>query len=90
MSRVENAMRILYDRQTDTAYLVLSDDTEKSRTHACDPIEVNGEINLDFGPLGELIGLEIQQARRMLPADLLAVAEKKRISARIEAPRAAP
>jgi uncharacterized protein YuzE len=80
-------MRILYDRQTDTAYLVLSEEAEKSRSHACDPIEVNGEINLDFDAEGELIGLEIQQARRMLPADLLAVAEKKRISERIEPPR---
>jgi uncharacterized protein YuzE len=78
-------MRILYDRQTDTAYLVLSEEAEKSRSHACDPIEVNGEI--DFDAEGELIGLEIQQARRMLPADLLAVAEKKRISERIEPPR---
>jgi uncharacterized protein YuzE len=80
-------MRILYDRQTDTAYLVLSDEAEKSRSHACDPLEVNGEINLDFGAGGQLIGLEVQQAKRMLPADLLAVAERKRISARIEAPR---
>jgi uncharacterized protein YuzE len=87
---MEAAMRILYDRQTDTAYLLLSDDTEKSRTHSCDPLEVNGEINLDFGPGGELIGLEVQQARRMLPGDLLATAEKKRITARIEAPRVPP
>ena len=83
-------MRILYDRQTDTAYLLLSDDAEKSRTHACDPIDVNGEINLDFGPDGELIGLEVQQARRMLPADLLATAEKKRISSRIAPPSVPP
>ena len=76
-------MRILYDRQTDTAYLVLSDDGEKSRTHACDPMEVNGEINLDFGVDGELMGLEVMQARRMLPADLLAAAERKRISSKI-------
>lgn len=83
-------MRILYDRQTDTAYLQLSDDTEKTRTHACDPMEVNGEINLDFGDSGQLIGLEIQQAKRMLPEDLLATAERKRISTRIAPPEVAP
>ena len=76
-------MRILYDRQTDTAYLLLSEAADKSRTHACDPMEVNGEINLDFGVDGELIGLEVQQAKRMLPAELLATAEMKRISTRI-------
>ncbi|MCZ7604565.1 MAG: DUF2283 domain-containing protein [Planctomycetota bacterium] len=83
-------MRILYDKQTDTAYLQLSDDSEKTRTHACDPMEVNGEINLDFGRDGELIGLEIQQARRLLPADLLAAAERKRISTRIAPPNVPP
>lgn len=83
-------MRILYDRQTDTAYLQLSDDTEKTRTHACDPLDVNGEINLDFGHDGQLIGLEIQQAKRMLSEDLLATAERKRISTRIAPPEVAP
>ncbi|MCB9893639.1 MAG: DUF2283 domain-containing protein [Planctomycetes bacterium] len=83
-------MRILYDKQTDTAYLELCGVTDKSRTHACDPMEVNGEINLDFGPDGELIGLEIQQAMRMLPAELLANAHKRRISSRIAPPAVPP
>lgn len=83
-------MRILYDRQTDTAYLQFSDTSDKSRTHACDPLDVNGEINLDFGADGELIGLEVQQAKRMLPPELLAAAERKRISTRIAAPNVPP
>lgn len=76
-------MRIMFDRQTNTAYLQLSDEGEKSRTHACDPLGVNGEINLDFGTSGELIGIEVQDARRLLPGDLLLRAEKKRISQRL-------
>lgn len=81
-------MRILYDRQTDTAYLQLSGNTRKARTHACDPIDVNGEINLDFDAEGELIGIEVQDARRLLTPDLLATAVKKRISQKIAVPRA--
>lgn len=83
-------MRILYDRQTDTAYLQLSDNTRKARTHACDPIDVNGEINLDFDAEGELIGIEVQDAKRLLTPDLLATAEKKKISQRIAAPPVPP
>ncbi|MCC7509109.1 MAG: DUF2283 domain-containing protein [Planctomycetes bacterium] len=83
-------MRILYDRQTNTAYLQLSDESEKSRTHACDPLGVQGEINLDFGSNGELIGIEVFDAKRLLPGDLLMQAEKKRISQRLAPPEVAP
>ena len=85
-------MRILYDRQTNCAYLQLTDDggDRKSRTHACGPLGVNGEISLDFGPGGELIGVEVQDARRLLPANLLAQAELKRISQRLAAPEVPP
>jgi uncharacterized protein YuzE len=83
-------MRILFDRQTNTAYLQLSDEGEKTRTHACDPLGVNGEINLDFSSSGELIGIEVLDARRMLPGDLLLSAENKRISQRLAAPQVPP
>jgi uncharacterized protein YuzE len=83
-------MRILFDRQANTAYLQLSDEGEKTRTHACDPLGVNGEINLDFSSSGELIGIEVLDARRMLPGDLLLSAENKRISQRLAAPQVPP
>lgn len=83
-------MRILYDRQTDTAYIQLSDNTRKARTHACDPIDVNGEINLDFDREGELIGIEVQDAKRLLTPDLLATARRRRISQRIAPPSVPP
>jgi uncharacterized protein YuzE len=83
-------MRIMFDRQTNTAYLQLSDEGEKSRTHACDPLGVNGEINLDFGSNGQLIGIEVQDARRLLPGDLLLLAEKKRISQRLSPTESVP
>lgn len=83
-------MRILYDRQANTAYLQLDDEAEKTRTHACDPMGVRGEINLDFGPNGELIGIEVLDAKRLLPGDLLANAERKRISQKLAPPEVAP
>jgi uncharacterized protein YuzE len=51
---------------------------------------VNGEINLDFSSSGELIGIEVLDARRMLPGDLLLGAENKRISQRLAAPQVPP
>jgi uncharacterized protein YuzE len=37
----------------------------------CDPLEVNGQINLDFDDSGRLIGVEVLDARRLLPGELL-------------------
>ena len=40
-------------------------------TYPCDPIEVRGEISLDFDVNGKLIGIEIMDASRKLPDELL-------------------
>ena len=83
-------MRIVFDKKNDIAYFHLINDSisaEAARTHACDPIGVNGEINLDFNEAGQLVGIEVLEARRLLPSELLAQAEKRIITAKVEPPR---
>ena len=67
-------MRITYDRSTDAAYIYLVpmiDPGGVKKTYSCDPAEVNAEINLDFDGSGRLIGIEVLDASRKLPRDLL-------------------
>ena len=75
-------MRITYDRSVDAAYIyfvpsIILGDVKK--TYSCNPIEVNGQINLDFNEsgrlIGILIGIEVLGASQKLPADLLSHAE---------------
>ncbi|MBM4116986.1 DUF2283 domain-containing protein [bacterium] len=73
-------MRITYDPKTDAAYIYLEDKIGPSgvaRTYPCDPKGVNGQINLDFDSEGRLLGIEILDARRKLPEDLLRSAPLK-------------
>lgn len=46
-----------------------------ARRYACDPVDVQGQINLDFDSAGHLIGIEILGARTKLPPDVLRQAE---------------
>ncbi|MBI3694243.1 MAG: DUF2283 domain-containing protein [Acidobacteria bacterium] len=71
-------MRITYDPSVDAAYIYLSSKIARgavARTYPCDPSEVKAEINLDFDASGRLIGIEVLEASRKLPADLLKQAE---------------
>lgn len=72
-------MRIEYDSEADAAYIQLVDDISPGgvhRTVGCDPSEVGGMINLDFDAVGRLLGIEVLDASKMLPAELLARAEE--------------
>ena len=40
-------------------------------TYPCDPQEVKGMINLDFDEEGRLLGIEVLDASKKLPPDLL-------------------
>jgi uncharacterized protein YuzE len=65
-------LRISYDERADAAYiyLVKSDsESDVRRTVACDP--KHEMINLDFDLDGRLIGIEVLDARKKLPAELL-------------------
>jgi uncharacterized protein YuzE len=67
-------VRISYDERADAAYvyLIRSDsESEVRRTVACDP--THEMINLDFDLDGRLIGIEVLDARKKLPAELLNV-----------------
>lgn len=71
-------MKITYDPSVDAAYIYLMPAIEQgqvSRTYACDPLEVGGQINLDFDALGRLLGIEVLDASRKLPEMLLKSAE---------------
>ena len=47
-----------------------------ARTYPCDPIDVDGMINLDFDEQGRLIGIEVLAASSKLPEYLLKSAER--------------
>lgn len=72
-------MKITYSRSADAAYIYIVDDIKRGgveKTYSCDPIEVDGMINLDFDKNGKLIGMEILGASKKLPIGLLKKAER--------------
>ena len=71
-------MKITYDKSVNAAYIYLSDNIltgQVNKTYSCDPMEVNGMINLDFDKSGKLIGIEVMDAARKIPDELLSKAE---------------
>jgi uncharacterized protein YuzE len=70
-------MKITFDRKTNTAYIYFSsvEPNEPLRTYPCDPIEIGGQINLDFDSKGTLFGIEVLDATQLLPEELLMKAE---------------
>jgi len=74
-------MKITYDKEVDAAYIYLKSNADVfpgwvSKTYPCDPNEVNGMINLDFDAEGLLGGIEILDASKKLPKDILDSAER--------------
>jgi uncharacterized protein YuzE len=71
-------MRVTSDKAADAAYIYLAEVPAKVEfTYACDPLAVKGQINLDFGADGRLIGIEVLGASRKLPVHLLEQASSK-------------
>lgn len=69
-------MRVTYDLEADAAYIYLADERSMvAKTYLCDPLEVNGMVNLDFDADGRLVGIEVISARAKLSAALLDEAE---------------
>ena len=67
-------MRVTYDRASNAVYIYLKERSQEckvAKTYLCDPIEVNGQINLDFDGNNVLIGIEVLDADKMLPEELL-------------------
>jgi uncharacterized protein YuzE len=66
-------MKIKYDKSADAAYLYLKDSIgvgEVAKTYCCDPVEVQGQINIDFDADGRLVGIEILDASTRLPPEI--------------------
>ena len=71
-------MRVTYDDAADAAYIQLADEIGAGgvpQTRPCNPDEVGGMVNLDFDASGHLVGIEIMDACKLLPPELLAGAE---------------
>jgi uncharacterized protein YuzE len=70
-------MKITYDRTANAVYIFLTEipNGGVAKTYPCDLIETNAEINLDFDSSGRLIGIEILDADKKLPKEILANAE---------------
>lgn len=71
-------MKIRYDPSVDAAYVQLKPDDDQTSfgfTYCCDPVEVEGQIHLDFDIEGRLIGIEILQASKKLPSHLISLGD---------------
>jgi uncharacterized protein YuzE len=71
-------LMVTYDEVANAAYIYLrpgAEGAKAARMYPCDPIEVDGMINLDFDAAGRLVGVEVLDARTKLAPELLAAAE---------------
>ena len=71
-------MKVTLDRSADAAYIYLAEigPGEAVQTHAIFPSEVGGHmINLDFDRNWRLLGVEILDASKALPSQVLDQAE---------------
>jgi uncharacterized protein YuzE len=67
-------MRVTYDAEVDAAYIYLVDTPPPGSavtTLSLDPAEVNGEVNIDLDSAGRIIGIEVLDASRLLPEELI-------------------
>ncbi|MBM9503224.1 DUF2283 domain-containing protein [Actinacidiphila acididurans] len=72
-------VRVTYDKVANAAYVYFTEPqlrVKSARTYPCDPVDVDGMINLDFDEQGRLIGVEVLAASSKLPAYLLQSAER--------------
>ena len=71
-------MRVTFDRSGNSAYIYLKDieRRESARQHHVDEPHTRGMIVLDFDKKGRLIGIEVLDATRALPQEVLDAAER--------------
>ena len=72
-------LKVTYDRTVNAAYIYFTDPQVLNKVatmYPCDPIEVDGMINLDFDESGRLLGIEVLAASSKLPQFLLDQAER--------------
>ena len=69
-------MRIEYDQEVDAAYIYIVDEIPAgsvARTISVDPEAIAGMVNLDLDDRGRILGLEVLDARKLLPPGLLGI-----------------
>ena len=66
-------MQLKYDKESDSAYISLSENTEKLSTDsfAIEDLISFGDINFDFDENKKIVGIEILNASKYLNEDLL-------------------
>jgi uncharacterized protein YuzE len=71
-------MRVTFDRGGNAAYIYLKEigEGEAVRQHLVDEPHTRGMIVLDFDKKGRLIGIEVLDATRALPQEVLDHAER--------------
>lgn len=64
-------LKVTYDRSVNAAYVYLTEPhvrVNSARMYPCDPVGVDGMINLDFDEQGRLIGIEVLAASSNCPS----------------------
>ncbi|MFD7283514.1 DUF2283 domain-containing protein [Streptomyces sp. NPDC059862] len=72
-------VRVTYDKTANAAYVYFTEPQVRAQSahmYPCDPVAVDGMINLDFDEQGRLIGIEVLAASSKLPEYLLESAER--------------
>ncbi|MFJ3663916.1 DUF2283 domain-containing protein [Streptomyces sp. NPDC090119] len=72
-------VRVTYDKTVDAAYVYFTEPQVRVNSaymYPCDPVDVDGMINLDFDEQGRLLGIEVLAASSKLPTYLLQSAER--------------
>ena len=72
-------VKVTYDKSVNAAYVYFTEPqvhVNSARMYPCDPVDVDGVINLDFDEQGHLIGIEVLAASSKLPEYLLKSAER--------------
>jgi uncharacterized protein YuzE len=70
---------VTYDRSADAAYIYLRHhiaDGDIANTHPCDPAGGGAQVFLDFDASGVLLGIELLDASRILPPEMLERADE--------------
>ncbi|MDX3315154.1 DUF2283 domain-containing protein [Streptomyces sp. ME08-AFT2] len=63
--------RVTYDETANAAYVYLTEPRARvtsARTYPCDPVDVDGVINLDFDDQGRLVGIRCWRPVRNCPS----------------------
>ncbi|MFJ5553512.1 DUF2283 domain-containing protein [Streptomyces sp. NPDC093225] len=72
-------LKVTYDKTANAAYVYFTEPQARVRSvhvYPCDPVGVDGMINLDFDEQGRLLGIEVLDACSKLPEYLLRSAER--------------